>query len=65
MAGQQKTFATLHPFARAELDAVLTEPLPQEWKDLLRQLHERENQQSSGSDPSPDEVDHDNKSNSE
>jgi len=47
----QSKFPELHAFARAQLDAVLTEPLPDDWKDLLRQIHEREEHQASGSDP--------------
>jgi len=58
---RQLKFPTLHPFVRAGLDSVLTEPLPDGWKELLRQIHERERQQSA-SDPTTDEVHHDNKS---
>jgi hypothetical protein len=60
--GRESALGTLHPFARAQLDAVLSEPLPQEWMDLLRQIREREGHQSSGSDPSSDDVRHTKKS---
>jgi len=59
---EQGTFPTLHVIARAKLDAVLTEPLPDEWKDLLRQIREREERQSSRSDPRSDDVHHKKKS---
>jgi hypothetical protein len=40
----------LHYSARVELDATLTEPLPERWKYLLQQLRERERRLSSRSD---------------
>jgi hypothetical protein len=40
----------LHPSARVELDAALTEPFPERWNYLLRQLGERERQLSSQSE---------------
>jgi hypothetical protein len=49
-------FPTLHVFARAQLDAVLTEPLPEEWKDLLRQIDEQEEHQASRSDPPSGDI---------
>ena len=52
---EQGKYPKLHPFARAGLDAVLTEPLPDRWKELLQKIHEQEGQQSS-SDTSSDEV---------
>ena len=55
---KQGKLPELHAFARAKLDAVLTEPLPDEWKDLLRQLHEREEHQSLRSDPPSGDVHH-------
>jgi hypothetical protein len=43
MLGKRRpTFGVLRPFARAELDLVLAEPLPEKWKDLLRRLREGE-----------------------
>jgi len=59
---EQGKFPVLHAFARAKFDAILTEPLPDEWKELLRQLHEREEHQSPPSDPLND-VHHKKKTN--
>jgi hypothetical protein len=56
MPRDQGKFPTLHAFARAKIDASLTEPLPDEWKEMLRQIHEREKHQSSSSDPPSDNV---------
>jgi hypothetical protein len=52
----QGKFPELHAFARAKLDAVLAEPLPYEWKAVLQQIHEREEHQSSRSDPRSDDL---------
>jgi hypothetical protein len=58
MAGEPKSLvAMLHRFTRDEVDAVLTEPLPQEWRDLLRRISEREADHASR-DQSPDEIHH-------
>jgi len=58
MLGKRRsTFGALHPFARAELDLALAEPLPEKWKDLIRQLRERERPL----DPS-DDIQHESKS---
>jgi len=63
---EQRRFPRLHAFARAELDAVLMEPFPDEWKELLRQIDERDRNQSSRTDPVTDpvsgDVHHDQKS---
>src|SRR5262249_25681810 len=56
-------FGVLHLFARAEVDAILAEPWPQQWIDLIQELKEREQHQPSASVPSPHRVHHKKKSN--
>jgi len=55
---QHGKFPTLHAFARAKLDAVLTESLPDQWNELIRQIEEREQHEPTRSNPPYSAVHH-------
>jgi hypothetical protein len=41
---QTSRLVVLHPLTRVKLDAALTEPWPEKWQELLKQLREQERQ---------------------